>query len=217
MRWELLASLGDCRRMPCTSHPIQPMRLPQLLPPRLLRHAVAVAALLAQLVAATGAPVPSQPPSANSKNRGVPFPCQDHPCGCATSDQGWAGDCCCFTLEQKLAWADARGITPPAHVRPTIAARAKVDKSCCAKAATASCCEQEPNTEKSGVRWVVGVFAQKCRGEGLGGLLKLELIAAPERDATPRPTFDPTDSVREPDSRLTFTSLCPPTPPPRLV
>jgi hypothetical protein len=194
------------------------MRVPRRVPPRFVRQFLAVVALLAQLVAATGAPVPSRVPSANNKKPGAPFPCQDHPCGCATSEQGWAGDCCCFTLEQKLDWADERGITPPAHVRPMVAARKKAEKPCCAKTATASCCEREQEKARPApsVRWVVGVFAQKCRGEGFGGLLKLELIVVPEQEPAPRDAFEPTESVRISNSRVTRISLCPPTPPPRL-
>ena len=85
------------------------MRSPRPLPPHLLRHVVAAAALLGQVVAAVGAPVPSR--ALANKSASVPFPCLGHPCGCSTSEQGWAGDCCCFTLEEKLAWADARDIT----------------------------------------------------------------------------------------------------------
>lgn len=204
------------------------MRLPRRLTPRLFRHVVAVAALLAQLVAATGAPLPSHNPSATAKKSAVPFPCQDHPCGCGTSEQGWAGDCCCFTLEQKLAWADARGVTPPPHVRPTVESRKaapKAEKSCCAKKTAPSCHDRadapssdEPErgrVAKLGVRWVAGVFAQKCRGEGFGGLLKLELIVAPDAQPAPRAAYDPTESIPAIDSRAVLTSLFPPTPPPR--
>ncbi|VTS02013.1 Uncharacterized protein OS=Planctomyces brasiliensis (strain ATCC 49424 / DSM 5305 / JCM 21570 / NBRC 103401 / IFAM 1448) GN=Plabr_1608 PE=4 SV=1 [Gemmata massiliana] len=193
---------------------------------RSLRHLVAVVALLAQFVAAAGAPVPSNRVRAN---RGAPFPCQDHPCGCATSEQCWAGDCCCFTLEQKLAWADAREITPPAHVRPMVEERKQADKACCTKTAADPCCSTagatsntchehaQPQKVAPSVRWVAGMFAQKCHGEGPGGLLKLELVVVPEQNAAPRSAFDPVDSVPHSNSRVTAISLCPPTPPPRLV
>ncbi|MFO0823955.1 MAG: hypothetical protein U0792_12735 [Gemmataceae bacterium] len=76
-----------------------------------------------------------------------------------TATQCWKGDCCCFTLEEKLVWADAQGIQPPAHVRPMVEARrvsvqpkkaccshsepepqAKPPHSCCDKKAAKSCC-----------------------------------------------------------------------------
>jgi hypothetical protein len=43
-----------------------------------------------------------------------PYPCMDRPCGCRTYEECWAGDCCCFTLKEKVAWARERGIEPPA-------------------------------------------------------------------------------------------------------
>ena len=203
------------------------MRLPRPLPRCDWRHFVALAGLLAQVFAATGAPVFARPSA--GKQGAIPFPCQNHPCGCQTSEQGWAGDCCCFTLEEKLAWADARGITPPEHVRPTVEARKHAresETSCCAKKAKPhSCCDSadEPapsaperaQVNKLGVRWVAGVFAQKCRGEGPAGLLKLELISVPAHTSASRDGAGPVDSVREPNVRLTSAPHAPPTPPPR--
>lgn len=204
------------------------MRFPRRLPRRTLRHVVAVAALLAQAFAATGAPVFARPGA--GKSGAVPFPCQNHPCGCATSEQGWAGDCCCFTLEEKLAWADARGVTPPEHVRPAVAARKlapKSEASCCAKKSAPSCCDRTEGgagkscapehlqPAKPVIKWVAGVFAQKCRGEGTAGLLKLELISIPAPSAVLREVARTRDVVRAPDPRLTSALHIPPTPPPR--
>ena len=205
------ATVIECGYLP----PDRPMRLPLRLSPRLLRHTLAVAALFAQLVAATGAPVASRPPTSHGKSGGVAFPCQDHPCGCSTSEQGWAGDCCCFTLEQKLAWADANGVTPPPHVRPAVEAR-RANKSCCAKTA-ASCCEEQPRPAQPSVRWVGGVLSAKCRGDAPGGLFKFELIAIPAAPASTLTNVDPVASACVLDSRLTSTSHIPPTPPPRLA
>jgi hypothetical protein len=101
------------------------------------RRALATVALVCHFFTAFGFPVPA--PAAHN-NGGALFPCQDNPCGCPTAEQCWAGDCCCFTLEEKLAWAEANGIEPPAHVRPTIEARKsrpapalKRKKSCCSE------------------------------------------------------------------------------------
>lgn len=217
--------------MPATgpARPAEPMPLPLRSPPPAFRHLVAIAALFAQLFVATGAPVFARPGA--GKAGAVPFPCQSHPCGCQTSEQGWAGDCCCFTLEQKLAWADARGIVPPEHVRPAVAARKQArenTESCCAKKVKRSCCEsadeapaaancppEQPRASELGVRWVAGVFAQKCRGEGPGGLLKLELISLAAPSPALRDSFDPVDSVCVPDPRPTSALHIPPTPPPR--
>ncbi len=44
-----------------------------------------------------------------TKDTSEPFPCQDRPCGCRTADQ-CRKQCCCFTKEQKIAWAKKRGV-----------------------------------------------------------------------------------------------------------
>lgn len=205
------------------------MRLLRRFLRRLPRQFLAVAALLSQLVVAMGAPAFS-PRSA--KTGAIPFPCQDHPCGCTTSEQGWAGDCCCFTLEQKLAWAEERGIEPPAHVRSMVEARKAATRkpaakpSCCAKREKPSCCADEvtaPIVEKPVttapapvVKWTAAVFAQKCRGEGPTGLAASEVSIAPTLAVTPRPARPrsvfarPTDTV----ARSIFSQ--PIDPPPRV-
>jgi len=47
------------------------------------------------------------------------FPCEDHGCGCASSDECWNA-CCCHTIEERVAWAIANGVRPPAafHLTP---------------------------------------------------------------------------------------------------
>src|SRR4051794_16978264 len=66
--------------------------------------------LVAYLLAALGVPLPASA----RKEPGVPFPCQDHPCGCRTAEQCWAA-CCCFTPEQRIAWAQAHHVQPPPY------------------------------------------------------------------------------------------------------
>lgn len=46
---------------------------------------------------------------------GEQFPCANSPCGCNTAEQCWRS-CCCHTLQERIAWARARGIQPPAFV-----------------------------------------------------------------------------------------------------
>lgn len=62
-------------------------------------------------------PLPSIPlqDESDQKDQSQPFPCRNRPCGCQTADQCWK-KCCCFTNTQKLAWAKANGVTPPAFV-----------------------------------------------------------------------------------------------------
>ena len=86
---------------------------------RAMRFLVAAAILCALALAFFGLPLPRQ----GEKDRSTPFPCQDRPCGCLDAASCWK-ECCCFTHEQKLAWAKKNGVTPPA-----ICAAAK-PKSC---------------------------------------------------------------------------------------
>ena len=79
----------------------------------LRRRLCAALTLVAHLLATLGLPL-----SAPARTAGEPpFPCQDHPCGCRTAAQCWAS-CCCFTPAQRLAWACARHIDPPAYAEP---------------------------------------------------------------------------------------------------
>lgn len=136
--------------------------------------------LLGQLIVTVGYPtVPSKHTSATT----TAFPCQGHSCGCVSAELCWQGDCCCYTLEEKLRWAEANGIEPPEQVRPLVAQRQQQAKSslkkacCCSEEACptesiTSCCPPSSAlaNETPTVRWVIGVFAQKCRGEGPQGL-----------------------------------------------
>ncbi|MBA4188111.1 MAG: hypothetical protein C0467_08835 [Planctomycetaceae bacterium] len=187
-------------------------------------------ALVAHVFAATGAPVP-MPRLFHANASSTPYPCREHVCGCLNADQCWAGDCCCFTLEQKLAWADARGIEPPAHVRPAVEAKkarqtpAKPKSSCCESerepAAEPSCCERESAKdavgESASIRWAGGIFTQKCRGEGPAGLLKLEQTAPPPLTSEHSATPEPEGFVRVASVPAVITSQSPPIRPPRLV
>lgn len=47
------------------------------------------------------------------KDKSIPFPCQDRPCGCGTAEQCWRA-CCCFSHKEKMDWARRNGVTPPA-------------------------------------------------------------------------------------------------------
>jgi hypothetical protein len=144
-----------------------------------VRRPCAAVALVAYLVAALGFPlaVPA------AKDRGQPFPCMNHACGCADAEQCWR-HCCCFTPQEKLAWAKAHGITPPAYAeRPAaqgwhtarLRDREQAETTTCACAQhrpdAKGCCEtasrpvEKSSTKAStGSRWVVGVAALRCRG-----------------------------------------------------
>jgi len=94
-----------------------------------------VATLAAFLLATVGYPVWS---GGTVKDLSQPFPCMHRRCGCRRAAQCWRG-CCCFTNQQKLAWAKAKQVAPPEYV----VAAAKQET---AQEAKTSCC----STKKSG-------------------------------------------------------------------
>lgn len=90
-----------------------------------------------------------------AKDRSVPFPCMNSPCGCASADQCFR-DCCCTTLAERLAFArrhrlDA-DLVATLEARMTaggdLAAR-KPQGSCCASddRVVNSCCESEQKSD----------------------------------------------------------------------
>jgi hypothetical protein len=190
------------------------------------KRGLAGVALVCHLLTTFGFPVPTP---AHKKAAGDPFPCQSSPCGCLTAEGCWQGDCCCLTIEQKLAWAEANGIEPPAHVRPLVESRrsrpAPRKRSCCSEADhpdVPSCCAEPPEAKKpdttdAPVRWVVGVFARTCRGEGPAGPLQSDPVIVPD----PIPIVpDQPDRIGHPaprSDRATPVPHSPPTPPPRPV
>jgi hypothetical protein len=104
------------------------------------RHATAqrlfvLAALGGFLAATVGVPVIV---TDDGKDRSQPYPCMDHACGCKSAEACWRG-CCCFTMAQKLAWAEARGVTPPAFVVAAAQREAK-PAACCQT--SAGCCSR---------------------------------------------------------------------------
>lgn len=65
--------------------------------------------LAGYLTAVVGLPLPIRP----IKDSRRPFPCQSHSCGCLNAEQCWQ-HCCCYSHEEKVAWASAHDVPPPA-------------------------------------------------------------------------------------------------------
>ncbi len=82
------------------------------------------------------------------------YPCELCGCGCSSADQCWR-QCCCFSLAERLAWAEREGVEPPVFVRQAVAqadkrstmqvaatyAPADEDNATC----SGSCCQREPH------------------------------------------------------------------------
>ncbi|MCE9543947.1 MAG: hypothetical protein K8T25_00250 [Planctomycetia bacterium] len=96
---------------------------------RPVRRRVAAAAALFYLVAWIGFPLPQlREIAAGDVESSEPFPCQHHHCGCVSAEQCWR-NCCCMTMPQRLAWAKANGVTPPAWVTALAGEQAKASQA----------------------------------------------------------------------------------------
>ena len=106
--------------------------------PRVKRLGIVLPTLAAYLLVALGIPCPAI--ARVIKDTRQPFPCQSHLCGCMNAEQFWAG-CCCLTLSERLAWAKANHVTPPAWViEPTPHDSASEEKlSCCSSHSSGEC------------------------------------------------------------------------------
>jgi hypothetical protein len=94
-------------------------------------------------ICSAGVPMPAL---SERKAGDVPFPCQDCPCGCTDAETCWR-DCCCYTNQQKVAWARKNGVAIPAFV----VAAAKREGSGEAKCER-GCCEAKPASVKLAVK-----------------------------------------------------------------
>ena len=164
-----------------------------------LRLLVTGLMLCAQFASAIG--LPAARPKATDAAR--PYPCMDRPCGCLTYDECWAGDCCCFTLGQKLAWAETNGIEAPAHAK----ARAKPESG-----AKENCC----TVPKASAKWVSAAFVGACKGSHAEGMAAAAILLPPVtavKIATEYPV--PMPAVAAVSDGVDARSDSPPTPPPK--
>jgi hypothetical protein len=109
------------------------------------RSAIAWLTLASHLLVTLGMPLPVS--SRVRKDTSVPFPCQDHACGCVSARHCWSGDCCCMTLEEKLAWARANRVSTPLELVSVSNAdwhATSPEKGCCSRSASLAtrCCKQ---------------------------------------------------------------------------
>ncbi len=207
-----------------------PKRLPKFSSLRFRRFITGVA-VVAYFGNVWGFPLPLS----ETKHASVAFPCQGHACGCQSAAQCWQ-DCCCYTPAERLAWAEANGVTIPQEARVALVAAAgsqtpaaqPSQRSCCrhdhededaTSCASVSCASVDPGCShcKSNDRpqargWVLGIEARKCRGLSTewvasGASLPLEIRTLWEFDWTPvGHAAMPTDAWRS----LSFSPAVPP-------
>ena len=208
---------------------------------RALRYRLCVTgACLAYLLVALEIPLPA----AVHKDTSQPFPCQDHACGCQTAEQCWT-NCCCFTPEERWAWARAHNVQPPAYAekptpKPAVqpaahgwntvklrdrdrGATATAIKSCCRKQADrAACCRatpklasQQPTSRRGGVRWGSIVTAWRCQGFQTLWVGVGAVLPVP-RSVAWSPDCPPPSLFSLWDIHASVLSMTPPAPPPRM-
>jgi hypothetical protein len=205
---------------------------------RSLRHRLAVAGTFFAYLLAT---LPLPLPASVHKDGGLPFPCQNHPCGCQTAEQCWR-HCCCFTPEERWAWARENNVEPPDYAAKPAEPEKPVEegwntvklrdrtggeskrptKSCCsARQNRPSCCQPRPDDsskqssrKSQPIRWVSAMSAWHCHG---GPTLWLSVAVALPIIPAPAWSPDPPPASRVPlmNARSWDVSLNPPSPPPR--
>lgn len=193
---------------------------------RILSVLVLVAVCLASL------PIPVPVVAGVFKDLSIPFPCQDHPCGCRNAKQCWT-TCGCMSLAEKLRWAESKGVTPPVYVdtdkEKKPACCASKEKACCSQGSSAcrdrggQCGHSTPVPDLPAVNapdvpaYVVLLtsYIAKCGGnEPLIASLPWSILAEPMKLA-----FTARYAVWRwvtGDERLLSTLAAPPIPPPRL-
>ena len=177
-----------------------------------------------------------------SKKSDQPYPCMNHPCGCASAEQCWR-HCCCTTLEQRLAWARENHVTPPAYALTEARARGIDWESYCAVGAEhesricrdgeeelADChprdchevhhgdvqrtCSHPQNTPVAPPRGIVWIAALACQGSDLNWVgLSVSLPPPAETQLTGPPNN--AQRLFLPAEQFSSISFAPPTPPPR--
>jgi hypothetical protein len=187
-------------------------------------------ALASYFIAAIGLPVPE--PLALAEGTGQPYPCQNHRCGCLNAEQCWT-HCCCFTPDQKLAWARANGVRPPnwaEEIRTsgwnTPRLRDKQQsKTCCHCAGCGSDSTRDASAPPESARvdngkkrspfgWILSVSAAGCRG--LATLwLTLGGVTGPPPVARWQPDLRACERMSPLDLRPCSLEHAPLTPPPR--
>jgi hypothetical protein len=138
----------------------------------LARKLCAALTLLAYVTTAAGLPISQLPP----KDRSQPFPCMDHACGCRSAED-CRRHCCCYSAEEKQAWARTHGLESPCcgepqpargwnnvRLRDQEAGKSKTSSGCaaCRECETRSCAAPQSGRAPSGR--TVSVCALRCGG-----------------------------------------------------
>jgi hypothetical protein len=194
------------------------------------RRLCAGCTLFAYLVTALNLPLPA---AAVRKDASQPFPCQNHPCGCQTAEECWR-HCCCFSAEERWAWARAHNVEPPSYAEKpaTTSWRSKrkrdQGKPCCSDRSGQRCCQTVPadkppreSSPKQGsgktrnaTPWVLGLMALACKGSSTLWVTTGSVVP-PSLPLTWTPSLALTDRISCFDEIAFHLPLVPLDPPPR--
>jgi hypothetical protein len=172
------------------------------------RRTTGLALALVQLLTSASWAIPI---SSRSKEAGRPYPCMDRPCACSSYDECWGGDCCCFTLEEKIAWAASNGITPPDHVKSLLQNRQSEPP----RESTCPHCKAANAQKTASSRWIYGFAVQRCHDGQTAGFLAATASIPPQAVDAWRPEWSTSDMVLVADVDAPSRSAPPLDPPPR--
>lgn len=170
-------------------------------------------AIVAYCASAIGLAIPM--PATVEKDASEAFPCQHHRCGCHSAEQ-CRRSCCCFSDEQKVAWAQAHGVSAQAVLADSslIASTKAARKSCCHKGSSGG---PATTTANASTRWVQLVSAAKCQGLATLWITIGVALPAANDDRVAESVLLPHERVALLDREWSSTSFAPPVPPPRNV
>ncbi len=176
-------------------------------------HRVAIATVVvSHLISTVGLPVPASH-GVTRKDGEISFPCQDRPCGCLTAERCWAGACCCFSMREKVAWANEHSLQLPARAYRLAEEEAELEAVCADKLSCSHCKDKSP----SPVRWMIPTLSGTCGGHHADSLSLVVPVLIPPNAicAVDCPAFSDSQVMVHAlpyDSR----PFDPPTPPPRV-
>ena len=110
---------------------------------------------------AQSVPIPLSAPRRLAKDRSLPFPCMDRPCGCASAEQ-CRKSCGCFTHAERSAWAFRTAGVQDDGSAGGSDGREQQERACCA-------------ANRTHKRVILGFLAQKCRGESTSRVVILPI------------------------------------------
>jgi hypothetical protein len=192
---------------------------------RMRRHFVVEPTLVGYLTMALGIPCPA---AQSLKDTSQPFPCQQRLCGCMNAEQCWKY-CCCFTLGERLAWAQGNQVNPPAYVPGSSSSSdQKPVGNCCGSGGKCGHCpennssptqkphfsEEDPPPASKAPQWPTGFFARHCGSQG-DLWINASPVATPEALSKWNFEWTPLDWVPFADFLPPVLVIPPPVPPPR--